>query len=149
MRIRFTTYDVRRDEDTIRAKTPKGNIMVLDPGYIHGASDHHPYRYAHVLGIYHANVIYVGPGNSDFSPARLDFLWVRWFQWNGTRDGLPNLSYPPVSDPQAFSFIDPNEVVRACHIMPRFSPGLRHENAMSLSRHAQDGFDHLEYSVGM
>jgi hypothetical protein len=30
--------------------------------------------YAHVLGIFHANVMYLGEGTKDFAPRRLDFL---------------------------------------------------------------------------
>jgi hypothetical protein len=40
----------------------------------------HPFLYAHVLGIYHANVIYTGSDTRDYTLRRLDFLWVRWFR---------------------------------------------------------------------
>ncbi|KAF9465527.1 hypothetical protein BDZ94DRAFT_1345938 [Collybia nuda] len=36
---------------------------------------HHPFVYARVLGIYHANVIYVGSGMVKYTPSRMDFLF--------------------------------------------------------------------------
>ncbi|KIM50228.1 hypothetical protein SCLCIDRAFT_1183436, partial [Scleroderma citrinum Foug A] len=39
----------------------------------------HPYCYARVLWIFHANVIYTGPGSMDYLPQHVEFLWVWWF----------------------------------------------------------------------
>lgn len=55
----YTTYDVCCDQDTIHVgkNGHKQHIMVMsnddDP-------DSHPFWYAHVLGIYHANIMDVG-----------------------------------------------------------------------------------------
>ncbi|KIK21745.1 hypothetical protein PISMIDRAFT_103476, partial [Pisolithus microcarpus 441] len=43
-------------------------------------SEKHPFCYACILGIYHANVIYVSPGSRDYQSWRQDFLWVCWFE---------------------------------------------------------------------
>jgi hypothetical protein len=69
----YTSYDVCRDEDIIHAGTRgQSNIMVLAPEStdIRAASHEgpHAFWYACMLGIYHANVIYVGDGNTDYSP---------------------------------------------------------------------------------
>jgi hypothetical protein len=37
---------------------------------------HHPFNYAQVLGVFHANVIYIGPGLANYQPQQMDFLWV-------------------------------------------------------------------------
>jgi hypothetical protein len=46
---------------------------------------HHPFWYARVLGIYHANVFF-GP-NFSSQPERMEFFFVRWFgrdpDWQG------------------------------------------------------------------
>jgi hypothetical protein len=47
--VNFTTYDNRRDQDTINPHT-HSDIMMLS------RDESHPYYYARVLGIYHAMV---------------------------------------------------------------------------------------------
>ncbi|KAI0055682.1 hypothetical protein BV25DRAFT_1815293 [Artomyces pyxidatus] len=72
----FTTYDVKRGTDLINPGTSRCNIMLLDddPNAIHH------FLYARVLGVYHANVVYTGPGMLDYEARRLDFLWVRCYE---------------------------------------------------------------------
>ena len=41
----------------------------------------HPYVYAHVLGVFHVNITYVGPNMIDYHSCRVDFLWVCWYQY--------------------------------------------------------------------
>lgn len=78
--------------------------------------------YARVLGIYHANVSYDGS-----HPKRMDFLWVRWLArmvdvpggWDTCR--LDQVGYFPDSEQHhAFEFVDPADVIRAVHLIPRF-----------------------------
>jgi hypothetical protein len=56
MRIRYTTYDVRRGEDVIHVDTPQCNVMLLDKRYDirDKESAKFPYLYGKVLGILHA-----------------------------------------------------------------------------------------------
>ena len=134
MRINYTTYDVRRDEDVIHAgSTGTGNysnIMTLAPATCRelGQENRHPFWYARVMAIYHVNVVYIGEGNADFLPRRLDFLWVRWYElldhedWSPQR--LDRVSFMDVADEHAFGFLDPDDVLRACHIIPAFREGL-------------------------
>ena len=35
------------------------------------------YAYAGVIGIYHANVICAGAQRADYTPHRMEFLWVQ------------------------------------------------------------------------
>ncbi|KIM59250.1 hypothetical protein SCLCIDRAFT_27507 [Scleroderma citrinum Foug A] len=86
----------------------------------------HPYIYAHVLGIFHVNATYVGPGMIDYHPHHIDFLWVRWYQYAEEDAGwdastLDRVSFPPMADEHAFGFVDPGYVLRACYIIPQFS----------------------------
>ena len=130
MHINYTTYDLRREQDIINPNTDRSNIMCLR----HRDSDEGPMQaedrfvYGRVLGIYHVNVIYGGPGSFDLLPRRLDFLWVRWYDRVGNSGSaikleLERLRFAPISDPAAFVFLDPDSVLRASHIIPRFSEG--------------------------
>jgi hypothetical protein len=76
MHVNYTSYDVRRGVDLISTGTAGGcnDVMVLAPETIQLYG--HPFWYAHVLGIYHVNVVYTGEGNTDFLPRQLEFLWV-------------------------------------------------------------------------
>ncbi|KAF8838017.1 hypothetical protein BDN67DRAFT_908198, partial [Paxillus ammoniavirescens] len=56
-RINYMTYDVRRAQDTVNPCT-----------------NHRDICYACVLGIYHANMIYIGPGHKDYQPRQIKFL---------------------------------------------------------------------------
>ena len=112
-----------------------------------------PFCYARVLGIYHANVVYTGPGMVSYQPRRMEFLWVRWYHqidimktgWKSRR--LDRAKFPPMSAAGAFGFVDPNNVLRACHIIPVFHKGLRHVDGNGLSRCAQDSSDWIEYYI--
>lgn len=68
----------------------------------------------------------------DHRPRRFDLLWVRWFDappdssqfsestlWTTKR--MERVTLAPLVDPEACDFIDPSDVVRAAHIIPRFS----------------------------
>jgi hypothetical protein len=153
MRINYTTYDVRRAQDSINPRTNHRDIMLLS----HRDDDtpHHEYEYARVIGIYHVNIVYTGPGMLDYRARRLDFLWVRWYDnlndiptqqgWNTAQ--LDRLQFPSLSEDYAFGFVDPAEVVRGCHIVPSFSAGPRHIGAVGISACARNSQDWREYSV--
>ena len=65
------------------------------------------YWYAHILGAYHANVLYEGPGQLDWNARRIDFLWVRWYEtvnpdtfgWKSST--LEKVAFLPDDDPHA------------------------------------------------
>lgn len=132
MRINYTTYDVRRSQDTINPNTDHRDILLLANQYFEDdPSPYHQYRYARVLGIYHVNVLYGGNAQRFY---RMEFLWVRWFQVIGlnrpVQGGWPScqldhLKFCRIDDDKAFGFVDPAEVLRAAHIIPRFSLGKR------------------------
>lgn len=153
MRINYTTYDVRRAQDVLHTSSSQCNIMVLNPDNSNkNQRSSHPFRYARALGVYHANIIYVGQGMVDYQPRRMEFLWVRWYRTTGSNSGwedetLDRVQFLPMADDNAFDFIDPFDVLRGCHIVPRFSNGRTHLDGKGLSRCARDTSDFLQYYV--
>ncbi|RDB21901.1 hypothetical protein Hypma_011139 [Hypsizygus marmoreus] len=161
VRFNYTTYDIRRAQDVINPNTPHCNIMMLAPmGSEHNSRDdgpsYHRFLYARVLGIFHVNVVYAGVETTDYNPRRLDFLWVRWYQSEpyalprGGRSNscrLDRLSFPPISSEGAFGFVNPADVLRACHIIPAFVNGMRHPDGQGISKWARDHQDFKSYFV--
>lgn len=155
-RFNYTTYDVRRSQDVINPGSTHHNIMLLadDNDTEEGGNImKHPFLYARVLGIYHVNVIYTGQGKLDYTPRRVEFLWVRWFEYDGTRPvgwpdmRLDSLRFPPMSTDGAFGFVDPKDVLRGCHIIPSFTRGKARLDGMGLSQLAHDAQDWSGYHV--
>ena len=145
--VNYTTYDVRRAQDTINPRTDHRDIMLLAP-----LDSAHPFLYARVLGIFHANVIYSGPGSKDYIARRLEILWVRWFEvrdvsagWDHTT--LDSLRFVPMSQDDVYGFVDPSSVLRGCHLIPAFASGRMHPDGVSASQNARDGTDWKYYYV--
>ena len=164
LRINYTTYDVRRAQDVVNPSTPHCDIMLLaDQAANDRVSEEmappHQFLYARVLGIYHANIIYVGSGMVDYTPQRFKFLWVRWFEVLNHRgkdsDCLDQVSFLPLNHEDAFGFVDPVDVLRGCHIIPRFAGNKRYsaqsdvgdDTQVGLSPCAQDRQDWNSYYV--
>jgi hypothetical protein len=151
--INYTTYDVRRAQDTINPRTEHCDIMLLQVA----DGVRHQYRYARVLGIYHANVIYSGRGGGgkvDHRSRRMEFLWVRWFEninngsvLQGWRKGrFDELRFHQIASKEAFGFVDPGDVLRGCHLIPRFLLGKsRNEGSKPRSVCAQEHKDWKSY----
>lgn len=162
-RFYYTTYDVRRSEDVINPRTSHCDVMLLadpepnDTSSI-DAADTHPFLYGRVIGIYHANVVYVGPGAKNYEPMRFDFLHVRWFQldivdltsnhsseWEFLR--LNRLSFPTMTEKYSFGFVDPSVILRGCHLIPAFCMGKRHPDGIGFSAMSKDAKDWRGYYV--
>jgi hypothetical protein len=101
----------------------------------------HPWTYAVVLGIFHAQVLL-----PDLSERRMEFVWVRWMDrdpdWvsGPSTQRLERLILVPLADSNATSFIDPATIIRGCHIMPAFCHGrsLGDQSHTSVA-HQEDG----------
>ena len=129
LRINYTTYDMRRNQDSINPRTHPDVMLLADQSN----SDLHPYWYARILDIFHANVSYDGLGSSQATQRwqRIEFLWVRWFELDlSHRHGfrhrrLPRVCFVAEDDPDAspFGFVHPDDLVRAAYLMPAFSLG--------------------------
>ncbi|KAJ7173701.1 hypothetical protein C8R46DRAFT_893463 [Mycena filopes] len=125
LRINYTTYDMRRDQDVINPRTHP-DVMVLSP---ETGPDAHPFWYARVLGIFHAEVLHTGEQSRTNGAQRMEFLWVRWFgtepnyQYGFKAARLPKVGFVYEDDPSAFGFLDPSLVLRGCHLVPAFAGG--------------------------
>ncbi|KAJ3521207.1 hypothetical protein NMY22_g12407 [Coprinellus aureogranulatus] len=132
MHLNYTTYDVRRDEDVIHLDTPQCNVMLLDADYDSRCqfdiSRSHPYLYAKIVGIFHADVQYHGVEQGRMRSdafQRLDFVLAHWYSILGPRDefALDRLALVPLHCDTAVTFIDPADIIRATHVIPQFSLG--------------------------
>ena len=151
LHINYTSYDVRRLQDIVNARSSHNNIMVLT----NDDQDTSPhFRYGRVLGTYHVKAIYIGPGFQNRNSQRFEFLWVRWYDqvghvstgWQHRR--LDRLRFAPINDDDAFGIIDPSIVLRGCHIIPRFALGPKYLGPLQgLSHLANDSTDWKEYYV--
>jgi hypothetical protein len=126
LRINYTTYDVRRESDLINPNSRHPDIM-MRAGHDETNPDAHPFWYARVLGIYHADVRDLSsPG---FAHQRIEFLHVRWFgEEPGWRSGweakrLDRVGFIPPTAGGIYGFLDPARVLRGCHLIPAFSQG--------------------------
>ena len=148
IRINFTTYDLRRETDVIKPKSDHCDILMLSPE----GSDKHPFYYACVIGIFHADVIYTGIGSKDYQARRMEFLWVCRFEklempsgWQ--QSSLDILKFAPMAAPGAFGFVNPDDALRGCHLIPRFCTGRLCLDGISVSWIAGDGDDWKNYYV--
>lgn len=97
----------------------------------------------------------------DHHPRKFDILWVRWFDpldsqfseatlWSSKR--MERATIRPLSNPEACDFIDPSDIIRAAHIVPRFAGGKKYEPAelyqdRITSKCAKDAEDWTEYYI--
>ncbi|KAG8914957.1 hypothetical protein FRC01_003851 [Tulasnella sp. 417] len=160
----YTTYDIRRCQDTIKPALRISPIGVVKSGYtgrctVMLASDEddgrsqHQFWYARVLGIFHCEVRRRSSPEANYE--RMDIMWIRWLGVDPDRKGGTNLrrldrvGYVPDSDkPGAFGFINPADVIRGCHLIPTFHEGTR-DDLLSGSSVAFDlgDEDYQYYSV--
>jgi hypothetical protein len=100
--------------------------MVLSADTKPGA---HPYWYAHILGVFHAQIFHTGPAATNRSVQYMEFLWVRWYgevpghQWGFKAARLFKVGFIPDTDSSAFGFLDPSLVIRGSHLIPAFNDG--------------------------
>lgn len=152
LRVNYTGYDLRRESDAVNPRTDKCDIMLLSQSGLDGSTPH-PFCYARVLGIFHANIIYTGPGSKDYQSRRIEFLWVRWFEVLEDRpSGWQNLAFDtarfvPMAEGDAFGFVDPADVLRACHLIPSFADGMLHSDGIAASSCARDSDDWKRYYI--
>ncbi|GJE96476.1 hypothetical protein PsYK624_126730 [Phanerochaete sordida] len=130
MRVNYTTYDMRRDQDTVNPRTHP-DIMVL--GHDEDDDPHpHPYWYARVLTMFHVRARYVprgAPVNHGIPYQDVEVLYVRWSGRDTSVQGgfgsrrLHLVGFVESSLPDAFGFMDPKEVIRGAHLVPAFRFG--------------------------
>ena len=155
--VYYTSYDLQRQCDTVNP-CAHPDIMLRSPVTEAGAD---LYWYARVIGVFHANVWTDHPAIQDGRNARrMDFLWVRWFgdepsyRSGFRRARLPKIGFVESTDDFAFSFVDPANVIRGCHLIPAFNAGrsadlLPHSRSMARRLNPEDVDDWLNFYVNM
>ncbi|KAG6825349.1 hypothetical protein H0H92_004011 [Tricholoma furcatifolium] len=154
MRLNYTTYDMRRAQDSFNPGTSHRDVMLLSDL----EEGRHQFRYARILGMFHVNAMYAGPGwHQNYSTQALHVLWVRWLQlesdvpvdapWNALHPRLDCVSFKPIQDPDAFGFVDPVGVLRGCHLIPRMAEGPSYPDGKGHSPCAGDGKDWKYYYI--
>ncbi|KIM56239.1 hypothetical protein SCLCIDRAFT_133125 [Scleroderma citrinum Foug A] len=154
LHINYTTYNLWQAQDSLNPSTHP-DIMVLSH---EDTENPHPYWYARIIGVFHAKVRYRGPEVQDPAPKRINFLWVQWFthnknikaSWSVHR--LPCVGFYPQGESNAFSFVNPHNVIRGVHLIPAFCYGLTSEllPPTSIGHHESDnGKDWDWYFVNM
>lgn len=127
LRINYTSYDVRREYDTINPSTPSRFVML--PADRSQDPTSHRFLYVKVIGIFHANVKY-----QMQPPRRMDFVRVRWLDYDYNQPaGWEELKLDRVGYQKcradadvlnSFDFINPADIVRSCHLIPDFRAGI-------------------------
>lgn len=125
MQVNYTTYDRRRDQDTLNIRT-HADVMLLAQEENVEPGNEHPYWYARVCGIYHAYVRLTG---SSCEWKKLEILSIRWFgramdAMGGFKKGcLDRIGFVPWDQEAPFGFLDPSLILRAVHLVPGFAHG--------------------------
>lgn len=161
----YTTYDVRRSQDTIKpalrftstdATITKDNSnrchVMLASSVDDKADSSHSFWYAKVLGIFHCEVRDRSiPSLEEYE--RKDILWVRWLGadpevragWKAKR--LERVGYVPhTEDVGAFGFVDPADVIRSAHLIPAFHHLTRDDLLVEGSASLAHDFEAEDYS---
>ncbi|KAJ7744585.1 hypothetical protein B0H16DRAFT_1727153 [Mycena metata] len=110
IRINYTSYDVRRGQDSMNPRT-HADIMMLAP---EDTSDDHPFTYARIIGVFHCDAVHRDGSNVSHA-VPMSFLWVRRFRLDRSFKGgfkrkrLHRIEFMPDADPEAYGFVDPDE----------------------------------------
>lgn len=123
LRVNYTTYDVQRGQDLI---SPMSFIIVISRDHSDGTTDRHPFWYARVLGIFHAEVGYLGPPGESVPKKVMCFVWVQWMTlqrghksgWAARRN--PRVEFEKDGPSSSYGFLDPDEILRAGHMLPAY-----------------------------
>jgi hypothetical protein len=125
LRINYAMYDLRREQDSMNARTHADIMMLSHKDH----KDRHPYLYAQIIKVFHVNVWYYGPGINQTAPTHMHVLFVHWFGhditfnagWSAKR--LHRIGFFKRDDPDSFGFVDPDQVIRGVHLIPGFHYG--------------------------
>lgn len=130
LRVNYTTYDMRRDQDTISLGAHP-DLMVLADRSEDNSEQAHPYWYARALSIFHVKARYTGPGSTSADFANIHVVWVRWFKLDLTARGgfalrrLHRIQFVSNNDDEVwpFGFLNPDDIIRGTHLIPGFAHG--------------------------
>ncbi|KAI0080905.1 hypothetical protein K474DRAFT_1576474, partial [Panus rudis PR-1116 ss-1] len=129
-RVNYTTYDVRRDQDSMNPNRHADILMLshdVDPSTGVSLSGH-PFTYARILDIFQVPVVQWRPGTTP-TENTIPVLFVRWYEldthWRAgfQQKRLPRVRFLRADNPAAYGFVDPDEVIRGAHLIPAFAHG--------------------------
>lgn len=143
LQVNFVAHDTQQKHDTVKpflrfstssrskivARAPPKSAIMLAASPEDKAAGGHAFVYARVLAILH-----IDAWDSASLPSissrrrRLDILWVRWLGVKAvpSRRNAPALNtvgYMEGSQLGTFGFVDPADVIRGAHLIPRFKEG--------------------------
>ncbi|KAK0492585.1 hypothetical protein EDD18DRAFT_1108960 [Armillaria luteobubalina] len=137
LRINYTTYDVRRDQDSINPRT-RSDIMVLANDL--EAETTHPYSY----------------GSFMLTSATMTHMVTVTMRIDSHRSGFAakrphHVGFVDGRDPGAFGFLDPDDIIWAVHLLPVYRLGQTAEFLPpSIARRPEENDqDYERYSVDM
>ncbi|KAF8997807.1 hypothetical protein BDZ89DRAFT_1148399 [Hymenopellis radicata] len=107
LRLNYTSYDRRRQQDIINPATKADIMMLADPA----DQNTHPYYYARVLSIFHVKRVTrirrkISPSGDLVDPFRPSSLY--------------QVGFADANDPEAFAFVSPDNGLRAVQLVPNF-----------------------------
>ncbi|PPR01795.1 hypothetical protein CVT24_001691, partial [Panaeolus cyanescens] len=151
LRVNYTTYDLRRSQDSLNPRT-HNDILTLS----RDDNPSHPFSYARIIGAFHAEITYNGSRRQRIvRPARIDFLWVCWFELDQSYQGgwaakrLHRVRFVPCANGNAFGFLDPDCVIRGTHLIPAFAHGTTSEylpyESIARNKELKDIIGHEDY----
>jgi hypothetical protein len=142
MTINYTTYDCRRESETLNPRT-HADIMTLSQGEVH------PYEYSRILGIFRVKVLHP---NLENRTQAVDILWVRFYEFDKEYQGgwkvrrYHRVHFARNTNQDAFGFLNPQDVLRAAHLIPAFQCGrTRALLPRSLARWGSEGDEDWKY----
>ncbi|KAJ3544504.1 hypothetical protein NMY22_g2759 [Coprinellus aureogranulatus] len=157
-RVNFTTYDLRREQDSSNVDSTSANFMLLaDDGSTETDDEEEgplfPYEFVRMIGAFHAYVTFIDRSGGQVLHEELEFLWVRWYdpdikrKFGWKEKALPRIQFGA----STFGFVDPNRIIRAVHLMPDFSSGKtnNHLGPTIARRPEEHDEDYKFYYVGI
>ncbi|KAF4568042.1 hypothetical protein EYR36_010050 [Pleurotus pulmonarius] len=122
--INYTTYDMRRAQDLLNPRT-NADFMVSSYDDSNTDTDMAQFWYGRIIAIFDAHILF------DGTTTKMDFIWVQWFgqdpDWTSSwsEKQIPRIGFvtKDEEDPHyghCFGFLDPNNIIRAVHIIPAF-----------------------------
>jgi len=155
MWVNYTTYDVRHEEDILHTSTCQHNIMVLahrTGNSTESSSLTHPFCLWLSAGHLSCQRSLCGPWCNRLPTNSPWISLVQWYNritdycgWKAHK--LDHWKFCTIQDADAFTFVDPSDVLRGCHIIPRFREGWAHSNGRGESICAKDAQDWKEYYI--
>jgi hypothetical protein len=124
----YTTYDQRRESDTVRSANLAGGFVVLAANDL---EPNFPFWLARVNLIFHVNVCARLPCGK-YTSKRLDVLFINYYHFykrdDWTPRRLPSFTFGSICGPSGRSvpdsaFLDPARVIRGAHVVPAFEAG--------------------------